>query len=985
MLRELRTFRGTEHLIPFSGIQFLDFGFREGELGAVRSGQRPGVSLTFAELPDDSALDAFKLRQIDRDPETGKELDHETKEGVTSTATYNVSARIALDYFDGAWLPLPFFKLLDHRPKGSSRFETGPTNWARIRVKKLAAPDEAGNTHRATLAFDTAIALRADPARYQRVRSDDVRLGAFMLADDIVDISAFLREPDVENWLKFSFERGIATAGGRRVTRADGQPAGCAFWAAYAVLLKTFATACNPPRLSFIDTVSGTLSQKKIDVDLVLDIGNSRTCGVLIESAGGGKFDLRYARALELRDLSEPTQVYDRPFASHTEFVQADFGPDNNRTTFDWPSPVRVGPEAIRLNSLSTGAEGSTGLSAPKRYLWDDREIAQQWYFNSAMQGDRAAPSPVGGEVMVKVTMSGEVRSEIRGQTFPAAQPKFSRASLFTFTVCELVFQALCQINSIHLRSQRTDPNAPRQLRRIILTIPTATPLVEREQFERRAKAGVTLLWDIMGWSDPKRQDGAGAIPARPEIEIAYDEATCTQIFYLQDQLVRRFQETPGGFMSSPGLTRRKTPDGTLRIASLDIGGGTTDLMILSYALDSTRTTFVPRQEFREGFRRAGDDILKAVVVDHVMPAIERGLAAAGIPDAHNFLQEAWAAGADDATVTHKRKLFLSRALAPVALGLLSQLESAELGQRPLDDRPFASFFEDGAIDPATFDFLDVAARDAGYRFRMCDVLFPVDFDRLNATVAKAIGGIIDNLCSVIRLFDCDYVLLTGRPSKLPIFKELVMREMPTDPNRIVFMHDYDVGPWYPFGQRGKVGDPKTTVVVGALVATLAEGKLLEHFSIESAAFTRESTANFVGVLTPGGELRNVDVKFKKTNGIFPDLSQPVPFAGPVLLGSRQLEDETWPANPLYRLSWKDDKGPDERLRASTPWGVELTTAAARSDQDQAEATNSERLIIDGISDREGQPVQKNRLELRLHTMLESDGHWLDTGTLDFN
>jgi hypothetical protein len=988
MLRDLRKFSGSESLVAFSGIQFLDLGFREEDPNSARAGGRRGPSLVFVEEPSKETPGEIVLKQIDRDLETGVDRDHATNQTIVSKATYTVSSRQALEYFDGDWLPLPYLKLRDQRGKDGGEFENGPTNWARFRVKRLPAPDNAGNTHRVTMAFDTTVEdRRPDPGNYAAVRADDVRLGTFHLAEDIRDIGWFLKLKWVEPWLREVGAPGGAAQPARRITRADNEPAACLFSSAYLVLLKAVSRLCAPPKLSFIDTASGALSQRFVEVDLVLDVGNSRTCGVLIESSGGANFDLNLARPLELRDLTEPTQVYDRPFASHTEFARAEFG--NARRTpglssFAWPTAVRVGPEAIRLNSLSTGAEGRTGLSAPKRYLWDTRESLQQWYFNHANQARRTAPDPVGGPIMTRVTESGEVRSLASGETFSAVTPKFSRASIFTFTVSELVFQAVCQINSIHLRSQRANPNAPRRLRRVILTIPTATPIVEREQFERRAKAGVALLWDTLEWVE-KPQPGKAVKPQPPEIEIAYDEATCTQIFYLQDQVIRKFRESLDGFMKSPGLTRRRRDDGTLRIASLDIGGGTTDLMVLSYTVDPKSKVFVPKQEFREGFRRAGDDILAAVVRDHVFPAIEAALAAAGVEDARIFLQETWEKSVGDATMLHRRKLFLSRGLAPVALGLLGAFETSELGQASPGERPFSSFFEDGLSDIGAINFLDSAAAKLGYNFSIRDVSIAVDFARLGETVRNAVGGIVSSLCGVVRAFDCDYFLLTGRPSRLPAIRELVLRELPTDPDRIIYMHDYDVGGWYPFGVRGKVGDPKTTVVVGALIATLAERRHLDNFAIESAAFTKTSTANFIGKLTPAGTLPDVDVILKKVNGQLPPRSDDFTFSQPGFIGSRQLRDEAWPANPLYHLCWPNDIAPDEHWRATMPWRIVFATPDEASVAPGAAPKSTERIVIAEIYNNEDQEIPKSKVELRLHTMLEPDGHWLDTGMFKFN
>ena len=70
-----------------------------------------------------------------------------------------------------------------------------------------------------------------------------------------------------------------------------------------------------------------------------------------------------------------------------------------------------------------------------------------------------------------------------------------------------------------------------------------------------------------------------------------------------------------------------------LSIASIDVGGGTTDLIINSYGLEGAgaSVTLFPEQKFREGFNVAGDDILLRVVQGHVLPPIEAAMRAAGI------------------------------------------------------------------------------------------------------------------------------------------------------------------------------------------------------------------------------------------------------------------------------------------------------------------------------------------------------------------
>ena len=127
-----------------------------------------------------------------------------------------------------------------------------------------------------------------------------------------------------------------------------------------------------------------------IDVDIVIDLGNSRTCGLLIEAQPDQLgADITQAVKLQLRDLSRPELVYSDPFDSRLEFSRASFGRDHlslrsgRAEAFAWPTIVRVGPEATRLASLRRGSEGATGLSGPKRYLWDDDPRRDSWRFNS--------------------------------------------------------------------------------------------------------------------------------------------------------------------------------------------------------------------------------------------------------------------------------------------------------------------------------------------------------------------------------------------------------------------------------------------------------------------------------------------------------------------------------------------------------------------------------------------------------------------------
>jgi len=72
----------------------------------------------------------------------------------------------------------------------------------------------------------------------------------------------------------------------------------------------------------------------------------------------------------------------------------------------------------------------------------------------------------------------------------------------------------------------------------------------------------------------------------------------------------------------------------SLCMASIDIGGGTTDLAISQYALDDgvgNNIKINPRLLFRKEFKVAGDDILLDVIQLFILPAIQQAIEDAGV------------------------------------------------------------------------------------------------------------------------------------------------------------------------------------------------------------------------------------------------------------------------------------------------------------------------------------------------------------------
>ena len=609
---------------------------------------------------------------------------------------------------------------------------------------------------------------------------------------------------------------------------------------------------------------------------LVLDVCNSRTCGILIEShANEAQVDLGNSMVLQLRDLSRPDRTTSDPFESHVELAQADFGPESlsrrsgRARAFLWPSLVRVGPEAARLRAEAEGTERTSGLSSPKRYLWDAAPVPQPWSFQPRDYPDPDMPPLIQraaarylnprGDVLSEVARDRKLYAGLAASKAEAAdldgmltRMTFSRSSFFTFMVGEVVVQALSMINSPGTRRTRAFADAPRRLNRLILTLPTAMPVREQRIMRSRVEGALSLIWDLMGW----RGTGSSILKP-PELIVRWDEASCVQFVYLYSEIARKSGGDAQGFFELAGRPRARAeagravtaPEPSLRVASVDVGGGTTDLMVTTYHVDG-RVEIKPSQTFRESFRVAGDDVLRAVVERCVLPAVERHLAARGLPEPRAHLAERFGGNRADMSEQdkHGRQLFVSSVLRPLGLDLLAAYEAAGPDAGAAESRTVAELVAAGRLAPvpaAVAAYLGGgAARRAGVEVALDGLSVPYGFAAVRDAVTAVLGDVFGNIAEALNHFDPDVVLLAGRPSRLPATVDLVVDRLAVAPDRVLPLHQHRVGAWYPFKTRDntRISDPKTATVVGGMLCALAQRQIV-NLSIDTDRLTLRSTA----------------------------------------------------------------------------------------------------------------------------------------------
>ena len=970
----------TVELAANTGIQFLDFEFKKNELRQFES-----------EFVEDRLDDE---RRVLKKIIPGLEDDFDN-----GSVRYEFGVRELTSLYLNKWIPIPYFSTdLTHGTRG-------PFNWTRVRMTNN--PLNEGEGYLIQLAVDTTVLKDVEGRVYLQPSYQDAEVEREFKFINNFEINSNFIKNGCDDLNTFDFDdRGAWLSDWLKEIHAqfliendrnDKQHPESKFeaWSGYLAFLDLIDSAVSLPMLKLKPSKYSHSDVNKTDVDLILDIGNSRTCGLLVEMPTGenhDSLDLDTVTQLSLRDLDDPKFEYSGLFESRVEFSDQNFGKDNfsrlsgRNNAFLWPSFVRFGPEALRLVSKDRGNEAHSGLSSPKRYLWDNNLFSQGWRFHNWDNYPRVPRSL--GAVLRKLTSRGEFIDQIKDEMnnrlrdrrdtnllTGALNAEFSKSSLYGFMISEIVAQAFRQINDPKYRGGKNSKTTSRFLRRVIITLPTATPRQEQAIVKSKVKGAVKLLWSRMV------EMGQVDSETSPEIIVEWDEASCTQVMYLYSEIMQKFKGKMTEFLEVYGRKRTKPPAingsgneaNSIRIACVDIGGGTTDLMVTTYYQDR-EVSLLPVQEFREGFRRAGDDLLCLVIEGIIIPQIRESLKKNGHElEADSLIMNLFGRAVAGQTTAqkHQRRQFTIKFLAPLALELLNLDFANETTQViKVNELEFVENLNDVAL------YIDTPAKDMDPDWMLDNLELVVNSPNLNELIDESFRYIFENISEILNHCNVDYVLMTGRPTKNPNVLELFKGCCAVAPNRIIAMSTYHTGPWYPFkSPKNTVGDPKSSVAVGAMLIALSGSSRVPGFFIPTNNFVMERTDLFVGRQQNSGQLSNNNMYFQP---LMDSDQHEIEMMTDVFVGSRQLNVERWTATPLYKIFFKDP------AEASLPYKVTLETSKVTPDGSGGAGELHTDAIMETIKiiiaeDNEGRNKTSNE-GLSLHTLGMTEEYWLDSG-----
>lgn len=1041
---------GDEHNQDFSvtlfaqtNIQFLDLDLN------ISEDDLQDLSYHYLRLE----IESYKTRQsipslhILKKDESANWIDLVKKESIDFEAHRNNRVHVDLEeslrIYKDQWFPLPIFRV-----SGTDSFIKAPIFWARGILVELPQEKDDNHLYRLVIALDTSVST--DSGDHERLDPKDIDNGnySYQLCNDYRILEQFLLNEKINEWLQGIHKEYLLKEDPDLSVDAINKDLNKQLHLAHYLNIINLLLNKKYIIIPKIIVNPANENRSKIPVQLILDIGNSRTCGVMVED-----HNLKNRYRLKIRNLSNITQVYDQAFPSSIEFATTSFtdlpvtSADLSKV-FNWASLVRVGFEAQSLACAKSGNEGNTGLSSPKRYLWDLEQTNIEWKLNRSFSNFKnyneednphnyPTLSPIGdyiddygvalfGKVLDPDPIEGRIRSY---------NPKYSRSSMMTILIIEILAQAITQINSYSQRKLMKNTDQYRFIESIILTVPPAMPKQEIKIFRECVYQAIGILWKALRWdlNDPDQniiktfieqkepEDLDQVFPIFPKVSVDWDEAMCGQICYLYNEIVQNYNGNIDQFFNATSKKFFPPKDQKqISLATIDIGGGTTDLVINNYTCLED-CSFVPKQIFKESFKVAGDDILLQLIQDYILPAIvdyAKELGAKENEVKTILKQKLGGSTTDNIRDQSLKQQFTVQILQPIAIDYLSlyenynPLNASPLSTVDVENYSFGKLIREHennlgiTISQELFDFIELEINKlTNKHFAIKDIPLKIDLKSLNEKFASCRGldiceKVFSYITEVINSYVCDIVIITGRPSRLPGILTCFKNNLNIAGDRIIAFNQYHFDDWYPYqNPDGFVNDPKTSAAVGAVLCNLVSSGKLENFYLKVKTLEIRSCIKYLGKLDNSCEhLPRKDVFYKEPL----DLDQPnykIPAEQIIIppgisnIGYRQLELERWPAYPLYKITISNKLG--EAINSSTSATLSIVLERTEN-QDDEQSSSSKKYSDDGIRIKKVSLSDHNILnqydiseleeevELKLCTMpntsLGGDVYWLDSG-----
>lgn len=539
-------------------------------------------------------------------------------------------------------------------------------------------------------------------------------------------------------------------------------------------------------------------------------------------------------------------------------------------------SPCVMGDAARDiLSSIDLQQGGNYSLSSPKRYTWDSDPVGKggnefwtmalnRWNPNAQRKGQ---PRNLAGSMLRFLPVSGrdwsideppnEAPDIAHRPSGNPEQPSYPRSDSMTWSALSILELAYRQVTSEEWR-KGDSPNVPRRIRDIMVTFPSGWSTEESSAYRRKWQKAIDIF--TLAHMEDKRSVYQGG--NRPNLLMEIDEAVASQLPFVYSE-IRSLGNRGHNWISLFG--RGKGTDARMRIMTVDIGGGTTDISIVEYhdGLEDAGVELNVELLFRDSSSVAGDALTKNIIQSVLLPSLGRRFqedAAKAEAFANLFTAPHQRTGRHGAMESKSKwSRIVKLVFLPIVRQWLKDLSREVYGNPETGGNPWSPDRimgpEGRMVDPIALADLNEFAMESPLDSEILSDSDEIPYapEAIKKCIRDTFTPVIRSLAKYVTAFEVDLVTLSGKPSELPQVKKMLEEKLPILPHRIIQAKDYPAGDWYPMTFNNRISDAKSVTAVGAaLYKTIFSGQIpnwLIHWK-NSTGFLAE---NYWGVMPHEG------------------------------------------------------------------------------------------------------------------------------------
>lgn len=270
---------------------------------------------------------------------------------------------------------------------------------------------------------------------------------------------------------------------------------------------------------------------------------------------------------------------------------------------------------------------------------------------------------------------------------------------------------------------------------------------------------------------------------------------------------------------------------------------------------------------------------------------------------------------------------------------------------------------QDAGISPANWqEFNELLSKDGEeISIAIEQPRFSFDSRDISDLMDETFAPLFRSCALYAAAYEVDMVVFSGKTSEQPHMREMARNILPLEEERLLFARSFRPGQWYPFTNRdGFIADAKTVTVVGAALYYALSSGFIQGWTIHTEQPAVDDIRNEWGVYDA----------MKNQKDILLDADSDS-FEAPLLPGmllARRRNVISSP-EPVYKICARDEKTPHRTVKFSFERKLE-------------EDGRDERIEIVSAIAEDGTDVTDNFF-LKLHPCADGYAFWQETGVFD--